>query len=84
MAYNDRKYYKSVDGRLTVLLSRIPSFRPLPDEAISEIDFMTIDERQRIAEYAGALIGLLQVHIHELYIIKERASKPPAFRVVKD
>ncbi|MEF3304207.1 hypothetical protein [Paenibacillus sp. GYB003] len=81
-SYNDRDYYKSVNGRIAVLLRRVPDYRPLPEDILSEIDSMPIRDRENIAFSADALIGLMQAQINELKAIKERAERCPTLQVL--
>lgn len=76
-------YYKTVDGRISRLLRGVPSFRPLPDEALAEIERMSIDQRDDLVFSADALIGLLQVHIEDLKDLKARALKRPALKIIQ-
>ncbi|MBV6717236.1 hypothetical protein [Paenibacillus chitinolyticus] len=81
--YKDTGYYKSVDGRITTLYKRVPNYRPLSEEALSEIDSMTIERRERLDFEVDALIGLMQAQIDELKSMKERATKRPPFKVLR-
>ncbi len=80
--YNDRDYYTSVNGRITILLRRVPNFRPLPEEILSEIESMSLKDREDVASAADALIGLLQVQITELKVMKERAENRPLLHLL--
>lgn len=77
-----RVYYKTVNGRLNALFNRIPNYRPLSQDAILEMDGMTIEERQRIVFEAEALIDLLQVHIKDLQSLREYAASRPVLKVM--
>lgn len=82
MSSSIQKYYKTVNGRLDTLIQRVPSFRPLPKEAMEIIDSMSIQDRRNVYDTADALIDLLQAQINELKEIKSIAGDKPKFKVV--
>lgn len=75
-----RPHDKSIDGRMSHLLNRVPSHRPLPEEAWEIVRTMTVDERGRLAFSADALIDNLTAHVRELKKIKQAAETKPELR----
>lgn len=81
--FTDRDYYTSISGRLTILLRRVPKFRPLSEEIVSEIDSMSVKDRHDIITTSDAIIDLLQAQINELQVLKDKAGKVPGLKVIR-